>query len=1431
MRGHPEREQTGLIRGSPDAAAKAGATGGPRRNERNGASHMGINYDGRIGTEHTGRQTLSVATAADLVTIRRVNGFVGGFWLLARMVIVCVIGLTLVIGSSLRGPEGAAAGQPWVWRQIGPAPIRIVDPNSPAVGQGFGGVVADIAIDPRGTTDDVIYLATNGGIWKSTDGGASWHPKTDFMPSNSTGAVAIDPYNPDTIYAGTGMMFDPLFINFKAVGIYKSIDGGDHWGSNAPVFDDGQPLGGDVFGAPPTCNQTRPSTPLCGKGIYRIVVGETSNVLLVATTAGLFLSLDGGETFGDSPPFFDNDLPVLAGNITDLDVDTASRSTIYATVAGRGIFKSTDGGVRFTNLFLYNPDGSPANGAPTAGAYSFMAFAQSTLPDNQTLYVNVANSVTCPAPPWPQCPPLGIWKSVDGGLNWIQPPPPVVGLGPCQCNPPIDQIIGVDPQSANVVHVGMVKHWVSIDGAASFVQSGDRVLHDDQVAAAFSPPTHWAEGAKGAEFCFPGFTCFRVEGDQFCFDIGICLPEGCYPITGCFFTAADQFCFQFAFPIPTVVCFPFPFPITRVWIGNHGGVATSAGGFNWTNKNEGLANLGVVFADIGRGSPENNGYSYAGVWDNGLVHRHLDYPGTDWQPGPSGDGGFAVADPNNPLRAYGSSNSGFYITNNGGDDLWQARAGLTPPASPPFVGPGLADTVWRVAVDESSRGAAPPFTSQRVYALVNNQVYRSSDAGINFGEIIGTFVAVNPQAIAIAKSNPNVIWLGMGDGTVQQTTNALAPAPTWTARTVLPPGDTRRVSAIAINPDDPSEVVVVYGPGFSGIGTANRTLHVFRTTDSGANWIDISGIDGGDPTLNLPDLPVNSVVIDPSTSPASIIVANDEGVWWTNDASGSGATWRRLGSGLPNVYAMQLAHDPTVAPHVLQVGTYGRSVFQLSGPTTDLVADLALLHPGSLAPGQLITYRLGVTNFCCEPAFGIVATVELDPDLTYISSDGRCAAPALGSNRVVCRIPFLGASPGREEGTVLDIVAQVGASALLSIRSSVSASSLLLTDTNPANNADTEFALVDRDGDGIPDALDRCVDAPEDFDGFQDSDGCPDPDNDADGVLDSVDNCPNNFNPDQDDVDEDGLGNVCDSVHLCEGNNSTIIGTSRADVIIGTLGRDIFFTGAGDDIVNGAGGDDLICTGDGDDTGLGDTGADFIFGGNGMDALFGGTGNDFLSGGSDNDDLQGGQDNDALLGGSGDDKLRGGDGVADQAQYFSAPGPVTANLDLGKATGDGKDSLSEIERLVGSVFDDVLIGNAASNSFIGLEGNDTMDGAGGMDSVKYNFRLDPVNVNLETGVATGQGTDTLRSIENVVATESNDVLIGDRGRNVLSGLGGDDVIDGRGGADQLEGGAGDDTLRGGGGNDSLNGEAGTDSGDGGPGHDSCLSIEVEIDCR
>jgi outer membrane protein OmpA-like peptidoglycan-associated protein len=94
----------------------------------------------------------------------------------------------------------------------------------------------------------------------------------------------------------------------------------------------------------------------------------------------------------------------------------------------------------------------------------------------------------------------------------------------------------------------------------------------------------------------------------------------------------------------------------------------------------------------------------------------------------------------------------------------------------------------------------------------------------------------------------------------------------------------------------------------------------------------------------------------------------------------------------------------------------------------------------------------------------------------------------------------------------------------------------------------------DNDGDGIPDISDKCPDQIEDFDGFQDDDGCPDPDNDGDGIEDAFDKCPNqaeDFDGFADldgcpDYDNDG-DNIPDSVDNCPNEPETLNGINDDD--------------------------------------------------------------------------------------------------------------------------------------------------------------------------------------------------------------------------------------------------------------------------------------------
>ncbi|WP_207268232.1 Ig-like domain-containing protein, partial [Pseudomonas sp. FW305-28] len=152
----------------------------------------------------------------------------------------------------------------------------------------------------------------------------------------------------------------------------------------------------------------------------------------------------------------------------------------------------------------------------------------------------------------------------------------------------------------------------------------------------------------------------------------------------------------------------------------------------------------------------------------------------------------------------------------------------------------------------------------------------------------------------------------------------------------------------------------------------------------------------------------------------------------------------------------------------------------------------------------------------------------------------------------------------------------------------------------------------------------------------------------------------------------------------------------------------------------------------------GTSGDDVLLAGNGDNLLNGGDGNDVLSAGSGNNTLNGGAGNDLLYSGTGNDLLDGGTGN-DTVSYAHATSAVTVNLGLLAAQntlGAGTDTLSHIENLVGSNFNDTLTGDGASNRLDGGLGHDVLNGGGGDDLL-----IGGLGNNTLTG---GSGADTFQ---------------------------------------------------------------------------------------
>ncbi len=280
-------------------------------------------------------------------------------------------------------------------------------------------------------------------------------------------------------------------------------------------------------------------------------------------------------------------------------------------------------------------------------------------------------------------------------------------------------------------------------------------------------------------------------------------------------------------------------------------------------------------------------------------------------------------------------------------------------------------------------------------------------------------------------------------------------------------------------------------------------------------------------------------------------------------------------------------------------------------------------------------------------------------------------------------------------------------------------------------------------------------------------------------------------------------------------SDGIIINLTGDDEVYLNGGNDNFFLGDGDDFAHGGGGKDILRGGDGDDE---------LHGGEGADTLYGQAGNDTLYGGAGKDTLKGGAGDDFLLGGAGSDKLVGGNGYdtasyTDEDQDGGTQG-IDANLGTGTVvdTFGNTDTLTSVERIIGSVFDDNLLGGSGDDSLHGEDGDDTLKGKGGDDRLAGGEGDDIIKggsgwdfssydwggtqgiiVNLVTGVAIDQygDTDTLSGIEGIRGSQFDDIIIGDDNNNALWGHQGDDVINAGGGDDEVAGSGGDDTIDGG----------------------------------
>lgn len=326
--------------------------------------------------------------------------------------------------------------------------------------------------------------------------------------------------------------------------------------------------------------------------------------------------------------------------------------------------------------------------------------------------------------------------------------------------------------------------------------------------------------------------------------------------------------------------------------GNDGGIYNSTNGGNSFTK---VAELPITqFYEIGidKTNPQR---LYGGTQDNG-TNRTTTGSVSDWESIYGGDGFYVIVDYTNPNVIYAESqNGGFGKSSDGGISFDDATAGINPSEKRNWSTPVVMD----------------PNNSNVLY-FGTNKVYRTTNAAANWTAISPDLTNGNQPrlgtvtTIDVSKTNPNMIIAGTDDANVWITSNS---GTNWTKVSATLPY--RWITRVAIDPLNENISYVT----FNGLKWRDPQPHIFRTTNKGQTWSDISN--------NLPDAPVNAFAIDPLRTNV-LFAGSDVGCYYSTN---TGQSWQFLGSGLPMVSVYDMKIHPTA--YYLAIGTHGRSMYKI----------------------------------------------------------------------------------------------------------------------------------------------------------------------------------------------------------------------------------------------------------------------------------------------------------------------------------------------------------------------------------------------------------------------------------------------------------------------------------------------------------------------
>jgi photosystem II stability/assembly factor-like uncharacterized protein len=717
------------------------------------------------------------------------------------------------------------------WTPVGAGPLVV----TPTIA--YSGRVISIAFHP--TDPAIIYAgAANGGVWKSTDNGQTWDPKSDYQHSLAIGALAIDSNNPQQIFAGTGQ-YGAAVGTFYGNGILRSIDGGNTWTELATAAFVRDEISRLLFDPTDAMSQ---------------------NMFLSATT-GVYASTDGGSNWTLLRAGAASDLVLL---VNGADVQ------LIAGFAGSGIWTATRSGAIWSAWTQFASAAFPAT-------FARIVLGQSKN-NPQTIYAAFSDGHNI----------AGMAKTTTGGASWTRVTPPLsVDLTTTSlfAGAPSHTHDVTIPNADFAGAVGTTRvttgpstgpaHTHTITLTAAQVQTLAAGLGSVTVSTDPDATSHSHSFILNRRLSGQTWYNFHISphpddpNTVYYGEVSLwktTTGDGPWAMLPIVHTDNHAFAFEPGNP-------------QNIWATCDGGVyASTDGGASWSHRNRDLGTLEYISVSQ---HPQYETILIGGTQDNG-THRYTGSPA--WEYSAGGDGGFTAIDPVTPSRMYHEyTGTTFYRSDSSGTPgSWMLKnSGVTGGSEfyAPFVlDPSNPNTcyfgggqLWRSANNADTWSAITNALSGNITAIAvhptdSNTIYVATTAGhvylvqkigptwnvadVSTTDITGPNLPPNVYLSDLVVDSAGTVWVTLSSVLWSETTGEFSNDHVYRRLSGSTIWESRSSGLAQANPVN----TIVIDPTNSLRLFCGADVGVFRTEDAGGSWVPW---DEGIPNVAVFDLSIH----------------------------------------------------------------------------------------------------------------------------------------------------------------------------------------------------------------------------------------------------------------------------------------------------------------------------------------------------------------------------------------------------------------------------------------------------------------------------------------------------------------------------------------------------------------------------------------------